>query len=46
MSQTKAERIASRNSINYGSVTYYQHGRGWNVRGYDCYDRVVEIFVR
>jgi hypothetical protein len=46
MNQSVAKEIADKYYINYGSVTFYPRGRGWNVRGYNCYDRVVEIFVR
>ena len=46
MNQLEAERIASERHANYGPVSFYVSGRKWIVRGYDCYDRVVEISVR
>lgn len=46
MTQIMAERIADWNHIAYGPVTFYRHGRGWNIRGYNCYDRVCEIYVQ
>lgn len=38
--------IANKYHMDYGPVTFWTHGRGYIVRGYNCYDRVVEIFVR
>jgi hypothetical protein len=38
--------IANKYHMDYGLVTFWTHGRGYIVRGMNCYDRVVEIFVK
>lgn len=46
MNDRSANEIASKYHMDYGPVTFWPHGRGYIVRGYNCYDRVVEIFVK
>jgi hypothetical protein len=46
MNQQIAQDIANKHHMDCGPVTFFPHGRGYVVRGYNCYDRVVEIFVR
>lgn len=46
MNDSAAKDIANKYHMDGGAVTFWPHARGYIVRGYDCYDRVVEIFVK
>ncbi len=46
MNERPAKDIANKYHMDCGPVTFWTHGRGYIVRGYNCYDRVVEIFVK